>query len=365
MKGIVRAARFEDGLAASAFLAGLGLVQPEGEEARLRHWDHIWKGNPALARGGAPADLGWLIEDEADGRIVGFFGNVPRVYRLGERRLVAGCATQWGVDPQWRTETRRLAKAYAEQGKVDFLLVTTAKRAASRLFLENGYGAVPQPGLDSVLFWVAEARGFLAAAMRRKNWPGLLAGLGGPMLALHGLATRRFQARLAVEPIGRDGLGLEFDAFFERVVAARPDRLLAERDAETLRWSYPEAERVEFLVVRQAGGLRGFLALFADDAPAIGLKRRKVIDLLAEDDDPQVIDSLLAAAFERSRRMGAQALELVGLPEAVRARARRAGALERRFLSWPAYYKPLAEGLALDRESAWYLSGLDGDATLV
>jgi len=363
VKGIVRAARFDDGLAASVFLAGLRLVQPEGEAARLKHWDHIWRRNPALERGGARADLGWLIEDE--GRIVGFFGNVPRIYRLGERRLVAGCATQWGVDPQWRTETRRLAKAYADQGQVDFLLVTTAKRAASRLFLENGYGAVPQPGLDSVLFWVADSQGFLAAAMRRKQWPSFLAQLGAPALALFGRAKRRFQAPLAVERIGRDQLGEDFDTFFERVVAARPDRLLAERDAATLRWSYPDAERVEFLVVREAGRLRGFLALFADDAPAIGLKRRKVIDLVAEDDDPRIVDSLLAAAFARTREVGAQVLELVGLPDPVRARARLAGALERRFVSWPAYYKPLTEGLALDAESAWYLSGLDGDATLV
>ncbi|MCC7168193.1 MAG: hypothetical protein IT565_11550 [Rhodospirillales bacterium] len=363
MKGLVRSARFEDGLAASAFLAGLGLVQPEGEAARLRHWDHLWRQNPALKRGGERADLGWLIEDA--GQIVGFFGNVPRIYRLGERRLVAGCATQWGVDPLWRTETRRLAKAYAEQGKVDVLLVTTAKRAASRLFLENGYVAVPQGGLDSVLFWVADSRGFLEAAMRRKRWPLVLADLGTPPLALHGFLTRRFHKPLAVERIGRQALDEDFDIFFERVCATRPQCLLAERDGETLRWSYPEPERVEFLVVREMGRLRGFLALFNDDAPAIGLKRRKVIDLLAGNDDDDVIDSLLAAAFERTRETGAHLVELVGLPREVRARAKLAGALARRFISWPAYYKPLAEGLALDSESAWYLSGLDGDATLV
>ncbi|CAA6605216.1 hypothetical protein MTBLM1_50042 [Rhodospirillaceae bacterium LM-1] len=364
MRGNIRHARIEDGLEASAFLEGLGLVQPQGEAARTAHWKRIWIDNPALGQGGEKLPLGVVLEDEA-GRIQGFFGNVARIYRLKDRRLIAGCATQWGVAKDWRTETRRLAKAYCDQPGADLLLVTTAKRAASRLFVENDYVAVPQPHLDKVLYWITDANGFLASAFKRKNWPPELAWLGAPFLSVVSAFKRKAKARHAVLRLGLVDLGPAADALFE-AKAGRGDCLLAERDAKTQGWSYARPEETDILFVAAPdGSYLGQLSLMRDDAPAIGLKRRKVIDLMVLNDDASVVDSLLAEALRICRNEGDHVLEVVGLPMALRSRFLKLGAMERAFISWPAYVKVLTPGIDLSAESLWHLTGYDGDATLV
>lgn len=364
MRGTIRPARLEDGLEASAFLEGLGLVQPQGETARLAHWKRIWTENPALSQGGDKLPLGAVLED-AQGRIQGFFGNVPRIYCLGKRRLIAGCATQWGVAKDWRSETRRLAKAYCEQPGADLLLVTTAKRAASRLFLENGYVAVPQPHLDKVLYWVTDAKGFLASAFKRKNWPQALANFAWPPFAAAAALKRKARARHAVKRLKLEELGGAIDALF----AAKLQEggcLLAERDSVTQRWSYARPDETDILVVESKGGrLLGQLSLMQDDTPAIGLKRKKVIDLMVLQDDPAVVESLVAKALLICRAEGDHGLEVVGLPQGLRGHFLKLGALERAFISWPAYVKVLAPKLDLSAESLWHLTGYDGDATLV
>lgn len=364
MRGTIRPARLEDGLEASAFLEGLGLVQPQGEAARLAHWKRIWTENPALGRGGEKLPLGVVLEDE-QGRIQGFFGNVPRIYRLGKRRLIAGCATQWGVAKDWRSETRRLAKAYCDQPGADLLLVTTAKRAASRLFLENDYVAVPQPHLDKVLYWVTDAQGFLASAFRRKNWPAALATLAAPPLALFADWRRKAGARHPVRRMKLEEMETDTDALFA-AKAGEGDCLLAERDSATQRWSYARPDETMILTVADEDGkLLGQLSLMQDDTQAIGLRRKKAIDLMVLQDDPAVVESLVANALLICRSEGDQVLEVVGLPKALRLRFLELGAMERAFISWPAYVKVLTPGLDLSVESLWHLTGYDGDATLV
>jgi hypothetical protein len=363
-RGTIRPARLDDGLQASAFLEGLGLVQPQGESAILDHWKRIWADNPSLGQGGEKLPLGVVLEDEA-GNIQGFFGNVARVYRLGDKRLIAGCATQWGVAKDWRTETRRLAKAYCEQPGADLLLVTTAKRAASRLFLENDYVAVPQPHLDKVLYWVTDAQGFLGSAFKRKGWPGWLAALGAPLLSLAAWLKRKARARHPVQRLKLDELGPATDALFAAKVQ-EGTCLLAERDAVTQRWSYARPAETSILAVADGTGrMLGQLSLMQDDTPSIGLKRKKVIDLVVLQDDPSVIESLLAEALRIAKNEGDHVLEVVGLPMGLRLRFLELGAMERAFISWPAYVKVQTPGLDLSAESLWHLTGYDGDATLV
>lgn len=364
MAGMIRAARLEDGLAASELLAGLGLVQPVGEAARLAHWKRVWTENPALAQGGDKIPLGAVLEDE-QGRMQGFFGNVPRIYHLRGQRLVAGCATQWGVAKDWRGETRNLARFYCDQPQADFLLVTTAKRAASRLFLENDYAPVPQPHLDKVLYWVTDAKGFLASGFKRKNWLQALAAVAWPPLAAASILKRKARLRHDVRRLALGELGAAADRLFEEK-AREADCLLAERAAATQIWSYARPHETTILAACDAGGRwLGQLSLMQDDAPKIGLKRRKAIDLMVLADDPLVVESLLAEALNVCLADGDHVLEVVGLPPALRARLMELGALERAFVSWPAYVKTQRPGLDLASESLWHLTGYDGDATLV
>lgn len=69
------------------------------------------------------------------------------------------------------------------------------------------------------------------------------------------------------------------------------ERLLACRDAQTLRWHFgagPYAGRTQILVAELE--TQGYLILVREDAPEIGLKRIKIADALVANDRPDVPD---------------------------------------------------------------------------
>ena len=106
---------------------------------------------------------------------------------------------------------------------------------------------------------------------------------------------------------------------------------------------------------------------FGDDASDIGLKRSKIVDLIVEDDDPDIVGALLSEAFRLAREEKLDILELVGLPLALRRIVRNHRPFVRRLPTWPLYYKAIEPNLAhaLTDQNAWYITPYDGDTTLV
>lgn len=369
-KTTLRDAQFEDCFEGTRLLARLGLVMPETEEAIRRHWERLWRDNPAFALPGRGPSLGWVLED--DEKMAGFFGNIPMAYHFGEEPLLLADASQWGVDKPYRAEVPRLSDAYFGQPDADLLLVTTAIKPTGRIFERYQAPKVPHPDLDRVLYWIADGPAFLEAALRKKGHPGWQAKLAGATAGLGlslALAGRRPRGAGDVSPVPLAEVGDAFDELW-RAVLKGPRRLRACRDGASIRWHFgPQAEtgRFALLAARRGGTLAGYLALVREDAPAIGLRRFKVADLLLRsEDDHATLAGLLGAAFEQTKAGGCHVLELVGLPPALRDAARRFKPLERRMPTWPYYYKArrpdLAEALAA--EAAWYPSGYDGDTCL-
>ena len=97
------------------------------------------------------------------------------------------------------------------------------------------------------------------------------------------------------------------------------------------------------------------------------MKRLKIIDLFVAGNDEAVIDNLLAAAFEAARADGCHALELIGLPSAMRHHIIfRHHPRTRQMAAWPAFYKAMQDDLyaPLKDEKAWDVSAYDGDTAL-
>ena len=371
MNGTLREATFEDGRPAAELLARLGLVMPSGEANIQALWRRLWETNPAFEMSPRPLALGWVLEDE--GRMVGFFGNIPMLYFMGHHVAIAADAALWGVEQSHRQETGRLAQAYFDQAGVQVLFVTTGIKPTGRIFERHGARRLPQSGFGEVWYWVADGPGFAAAALRKKgaghSLAGLAANLGGPLLdAGIRLGRRRPKAPfLSIERTALDRVGPDFDALWERKLGEKP-RFMACRDARSIRWHFaPRASDTVLLTHRSGGELLGYMALVRADADAVGLRRYKIADALIAGEDPDIFDALLGAAFEATIEAGAHVLELIGLPDSFRRRAHAARPFVRAVETWPFYYKPVGWTLSkcLEEPGAWYATPFDGDTTLM
>ena len=99
----------------------------------------------------------------------------------------------------------------------------------------------------------------------------------------------------------------------------------------------------------------------------VGLSRIRVADLFAENDDPEVVDDLLWAAYQQARKDGVSVLELFGFPGSIRSRFARRNPYSRQLDSWPYFYRAVGSELqaTLASEQAWYACPYDGDATVL
>ena len=160
----LREAQYEDGETATQLLRELGLNLPVGQDEMRYHWRRLWVDNPALNVDRPNLTKGWLLED--NGRMVGFFGNIPLLYDYCGRPIIIADASQWGVKKEYRDQTPRLAEAYFRQKNADLLLVTTGIKQTGRLFERYGGRPVPQPSYDQVLYWILNTREFLKAGLQ-------------------------------------------------------------------------------------------------------------------------------------------------------------------------------------------------------
>jgi hypothetical protein len=266
--------------------------------------------------------------------------------------------------------------AFFSQPNVDLILNTTANAAAGTVFRLCRAEPVPQPDSDHAIFWIVNATGFAAAVARKRGF-GKTAAVAaswvlGPLAAADRVVRRRRPGPrvpgLDISVHDPETLGHDFDDLWERLLAERGEQLMADRSRGTMRWLFgaTRASRGVVVAVSRAGRLAGAAVLTRDDAPAIGLRRLRVADLVVEHNEPALIDALLEASFARAHREGADVLELLGFPSAVRQRATAGRAYQRPLPAWPYWYRAVAPELrgALQHEGAWHLSAYDGDASI-
>ncbi len=370
----LRDAGLDDALAITEFLVGLGLVMPEGEDAIIDHWQKLWRSNPALKHHGDNPALGWVLEDQ--GRMVGFFGNIPQVAYYQGQLVTVSSARAWAVDRDYRDRTPVLCEAFFNQQNADLLLISSASVPAGKRCLDYGASKLPQAGYGEILYWVVDSFGFLRAGLKKKGrgpmaafWGGLLGSVA--LNAQMRLLGRRPYAGLGgITPITVDEIGEEFDGLWQRKLAATPERLLAARDAETLKWYFglsQNAGNTRILCARRDGNLDGYAVLVREDAPDIGLKRLKIADLFVAGDAAETANALLAAAYEYGLAKRCHVLELIGLAEPLRGIALGHKPYSRPMATFPFFFKALRPDLQapLETGNGWSVTAYDGDTALL
>jgi hypothetical protein len=368
----MRSVLFDDCVEATKFLSRLGLDLPEGTEAARAHWRRLWLDNPAMQIDGPKPSYGWLLEDH--GKMVGFFGNIPLLYYYGDQPVIVAEASQWGVDKDYRSETSRLAEAYFTQSNAGVLMVTTAIKPTGRIFIRHDAAPIPQADYDQVLYWIIDHRAFVAAAVRKKGLNKVAAKIvsifGGLSLAALSAPKRSVPPRNLdmTVVIVIDDISVEFDDLWDYKWREKK-RLLACRNADSLRWHFgsPSLKEKTKIIGYRSDKLEGYAVIMREDAPSIGLRRLKIVDLFVRDDNESVINTILARAFIEAKEQKCHVLELIGLPSPIRKKLAKHHPRVRPLPTWPLFYKLIDPSLgeALRDSDSWYITSFDGDTTLI
>lgn len=364
---IIREVCFKDLDAVKKLRKRLGLSPVTAERQR-----QLWETNPAIIER-TPLSNGWVLE--SNGRIVGYLGNIPLLYRFENHDLPAAVASAFAVDSDHRNSSLKLLAAFFNQKNVDLLLATTVNAAAEQIFRFFKAKPVAQKEYDKVLFYVCNDRNFLKPALMKKNIPSAIAFVGSIALTPFLYGERMLKHRIPkgggpneIKVISVESIGNEFDELWQRKTDADSQRLYAYRTASFLRWHFerlPE-NMVKILCAYHRKTLVGYAVVMRENVMKIGIKRDKIVDLFVENDDINTIDQLIRASYDHAKKEGASILEMIGFPEFVRSRFAIGNPYSRTLPNWPYFYKTINASCrkVLKSEDVWYASPFDGDASL-
>lgn len=370
----IRTVRPDEMQDANAFLIDMGLTLPTAPSDVDRFWAGRGQFNPALNIHDTDVPRGWVLED--DGKMVGFFGNLPLAGVFNGKPVRIACASAWGIHPDYRDHTEAMCRAYFEQPNVDLLIVTSAIKPTARRFEQFGGAPIPQPDLAEIPFWIVDSWGFLRAAFRKKGQGKTMAWISGLLASVPLDFTMRLKGRRPygalnhITPVGLDGVDDAFDDLWARKQKELKGRIVSVRDAAALKWCFGlGSNHSETKLIRfdKDGTLHGYVAVVTEKVPDIGLKRLKIADVLIENDDPDVARALFAAAYEYGIAKRCHVVEVIGLPPSLRALVNKHKPYSRPMPTQPFYYKVV--NLALADTAAdpdgWYVSAFDGDTVIL
>ena len=340
----------------------------------VENWRRLWLENPALDDGKGSSPIGWMLQ--ASQSVVGFLGTIPLRYEFEGRVLRAAATCRFAVDPAYRAFSHLLTLSFFRQKNVDLFLNTTATVEAGKMMMANKASPLPQPDYGTVLFWVLAPRPFTRAVFKKLGMRSSLAGPAGAVasVAVRGDATiRRRGPRFkhsdySVKEINLRDMGQQFKPLWS-AASTRTARLFASRTPEVMCWHFdpPHNRRKVSIISCELENVPfGYVIVRHEEETTHGIRRSLVADMMIKDDDPVILEQLMAFACNSSRKAGSHVLEVMGFPRNIRRNLLRLKPYSRRYPAGPFFYKARDRSLheRLSDESVWYASPFDGDATL-
>jgi hypothetical protein len=363
----LREAKFEDERAVQALCLRNGMF---GEQSELA-WQWFWLDNPFCPEGWP---LGWVLE--ANNKIVGFIGNIPRSYSYKRKQLIIGAAHSFTVDEGFRSSTFQLLAAFFTRNPADVLIFSSANELAGQLFRVAGAKMIPQEDYNQSLFWVISGTDFVASVSRKKGYnkciSTMIGGFFGPFFALERIFKQRWRSyqHSGVQFVQPFEASSEFDTLWESLTDERYNCFLARRDGNAIRWQFghPAASHRKPIILcnRINGQLKGYAVLTRWDSPELDLKRMMITDLIALNNNPDIIIDLVAAAYKYARDEGVHVLQMMGFPPFIRKIIGVLKPIKQRYAVWPFWYFTKDADIVADitHPENWYASMMDGDSTL-
>jgi hypothetical protein len=365
----LREARFDDYAQAAALARKFEL---DAEEYPA--WTNLWTDNPAYGQIQGRFPMGWVLES-ADGAMAGYLGNIPLMYELEGRRLLAATTRSWVVDSAYRSYSLLLVGTYFQQPNVDLFLATSVNSQSAMPLSVFQCARVPVGAWERTLFWITNPQGFSESYFRKKGWAAARAlsyptALG--MSLCDYLRGSRFRDRARdVAVVSCADFDGRFDAFWMALRQAKSAVLLGVRNREVLKWHFKFAllrNEAWIYTVEDRGNLAAYGVFLRQDRSLVGLKRVCLADFQCLDQEkaPDILVAMLREAYERCRRESVHMLELVGVTPFLERATTLASPHQRQLPAWMYYYKTNDRALSakLQNASLWEPSIFDGDSSL-
>jgi hypothetical protein len=341
----------------------------------LENWKRLWNLNPALEQSYAKLPMGWVLE--AEGKIVGYLGNIALLYRLGDRTLTAVTSSGFVVEPAYRAVSLSLIAAFYRQKSIDLFIATTAIESVGKIARAFGSDPIPQAEYETVMFWVLRPYPFVKAVLKKLELNATLLRMGSlagcVAVGADKLVRRRWprggSTGLRVTEVAISDIGDDFQALWAEKLKDGT-RLFAERSAAALRWHFDvpgDRGNAQALCCRENGQLVGYAVIRNNFNQRNGPQRSIIADMLVRKDDPAIVRALFVAAYAHAKRSGSHTLELLGFPPNIREICSEWNPYLRKYPACPFFFKAADPELhrVLSAPAVWYGSPFDGDATLM
>ena len=372
MTAQVREAKISDLGSIIQLIQGLGLEVDSNQEDVIKKWYLYSVDNPANNEKQLP--FGWVLE--LDARIVGFFGSIHRKYHLESQNISVAVASTWVVQKDFRSQVPLLSQSFFEQPDIDLFLVTSAIKPVGKIFERFGGQPLPDDSYIIIYYWILDFKSFVSSVLKKMRFHPFISSIIklvfftiSPLVdnlfsIINGVSSKNLECITLWDHKKDKGF---FDELWTKIIIA-DRRFLACRDQEHIDW-YSNVlsvkNNISILIHRENDSLRGYLILLKQDTTEISLKRFKIIDFFAINDDIQVLDALFRKAYLMAKRDKGHILELVGGPKTIKEYFLKYRPLKRDSSVFPFYFMTPNKNLKnkLEILENWYPTLLDGDSS--
>jgi len=307
----------------------------------FEEWTHLHVNNPLLP--GSP--IGWVIEGE-DKQIVGSVGNVPLLYELEGKRILAVTGRGLVTEPAFRSASLVLLDRLINQPGMDLFLTNAITPASAAAFSVLGCQRVPVGEWDQSAFWITGYLGFQKSLLVMKNLP---APLSYPLAVAASLRDR-----LTKTPLGENDVEvqscLRFDVRFDEL------------------WEELRRRNPHLWIATVVDGVRlsGYAIFDRRDNAKFGLKRIRLVDYQSLDGTTALLGPMLSWALKKCRDEGIHMLEDVGRWLEKGELIDKAAPYRRNLSAWTYVYRASNPNLAenLRKRRVWSPSLFDATASL-
>lgn len=324
-------------------------------------WRWLTSGAPGVGDD-ASAPTGWVYETDADG-VLAFLGNFRQRFDYRGDTLVGASLHTLLVDPRVKGASRDLLRRFAAQDSAFVRYTFNANDRSAPIY--KHFDMQPWPESLSRVKYAWSADWPAVASERAVRW---LHGISG----VRGSGERFTNPRVWTGVITRCEPGVvalpvaEIDERFDVLWARlRQDgRLLAWRDAATLRWrcADPDLTRLPvMLAFQQDGVLAGYLLAFFSKGSEVERPALEIIDLIATAETEAVaLPAMLRTLLGSARGLGAARVRLPFVSPRLDAllggfaSARRVYGHDHCHLRWN-------EDVSPEMRDAWFATPFDGD----
>jgi hypothetical protein len=158
---LVREVKFEDLDQVDSFL-----IKNQEDSIDIQTLKKIFLKNPHTEKF-KEIPLGWLIEVDND--IVGFVGNIPKLYKKKDKYFFVSIFTTWVVNKNYRFSSMLLLTKYLKQSNIDLFINTTANVEAYKAWKAIGAEEIPLKSVGEVEFHIINTENFLKSFFNKKK----------------------------------------------------------------------------------------------------------------------------------------------------------------------------------------------------